>query len=73
MKKSVSSGPKYMTKSFSEIIICRCVPALDSDGSAAESPSNKERDSFMWDVKHSRNEKLERIFVYVQVIKIVSV
>lgn len=34
-----------MTESFSEIIICRCVPALDSDGSAAESPSKKERGS----------------------------
>lgn len=62
-----------MTKSFSEIIICRCVPALDSDGSAAESLSNKEGGSFWWDVQHSRNENLERIFIYVQVTKIVSV
>lgn len=54
-----------MTESFSEIIVCTCVPALDSDGSAAESPSNKERGSFLWHVQHSRNEKLERIFIYV--------
>lgn len=49
-----------MTESFSERIICRRVPPLDSDGSATETPSRTERGSFLWDVQNSRNAKLQK-------------